>query len=75
MNSALTSALPLEILMLADDRILVITGPSSVMAIMKNILLIKNNMEFDVFFKTKDCRDYGLLIKRMIETNNLNYFN
>ena len=75
MNSALTSALPLETLVLADNRILVITGPSSVMAIMENILLTKNNLGFHDFFKTKDCRDYGLLIKRMLETKNIKYFN
>jgi hypothetical protein len=59
-NSPLSRVLPLEIILMDNPEITVITAPSSIMAKLDNILVLEPDL--------LDMKFYGLLFKRMKET-------
>ena len=65
-NSPLSRVLPLEIVLMDDPEINVITAPSSIMAKLDNVLVLKPDL--------LDIKFYGLLFKRMEETKIQFYF-
>ena len=65
-NSPLSRVLPLEIVLMDNPEITVITAPSSIMAKLDNVLVLKPDL--------LDIKFYGLLFKRMEETKTQFYF-
>lgn len=59
-NSPLSRVLPLEIILMSNPEINVITAPSSIMAKLDKVLVLKPD--------SLDMKFYGLLFKRMEET-------
>jgi hypothetical protein len=64
--SRLSRVLPLEIILMDNPEITVITAPSSIMAKLDNVLVLKPDL--------LDIKFYGLLFKRMEETKIQFYF-
>ena len=74
LNSPLVNLIPTEILFIAHEKTIVITAPSSIMARLNNVLIIKNESLDQTFLNIKEKRDYGLLMKRLEETGAVQYF-
>jgi hypothetical protein len=65
-NSLLSRVLPIEIILMDSPEITVITAPSSIMAKLDNVLVLKPDL--------LDIKFYGLLFKRMEETKTQFFF-